>query len=147
MADLESKLKEFKAKSSTSPHPSPGLGRAPKAGEVEPRPPRMLIATDGVFSMDGITAKLKEICDRADKYGALVMVDDSHASGVLGKTGRGSIEQAGVMDRIDILTSTFGKALGGAGGRVYRWKKRNHSGLASKKPHHAFQQQHDPGHR
>lgn len=77
---------------------------------------RKLIATDGVFSMDGITAKLKEICDLADKYGALVMVDDSHASGVLGVTGRGSIEQAGVMDRIDILTSTFGKALGGAGG-------------------------------
>ena len=77
---------------------------------------RKLIATDGVFSMDGITAKLKEICDLADKYGALVMVDDSHASGVLGKTGRGSIEQAGVVNRIDILTSTFGKAMGGAGG-------------------------------
>ena len=123
MADLESKLKEFKAKSSTSPHPSPGLGRVPKAGEVEPRPPRTLIATDGVFSMDGDTAKLKEICDLADKYGALVMVDDSHASGVLGRTGRGSIEQAGVMDRIDILTSTFGKALGGAGGGVTAGKK------------------------
>lgn len=80
------------------------------------KPRRMLIATDGVFSMDGITAKLKEICDLGDKYGALVMVDDSHASGVLGKAGRGSIEQAGVMDRVDILTSTFGKALGGAGG-------------------------------
>ncbi len=77
---------------------------------------RTLIATDGVFSMDGDTAKLKEICDLADKYGALVMVDDSHASGVLGKTGRGSIEQQGVMGRADILTSTFGKALGGAGG-------------------------------
>ncbi len=80
------------------------------------QPRRMLIATDGVFSMDGTTAKLKEICDLADKYGALVMVDDSHASGVLGHTGRGSIEQAGVMGRVDILTSTFGKALGGAGG-------------------------------
>ena len=123
MADLESKLKEFKAKSSTSPHPSPGLGRVPKAGEGEPRPPRTLIATDGVFSMDGDTAKLKEICDLADKYGALVMVDDSHASGVLGRTGRGSIEQAGVMDRIDILTSTFGKALGGAGGGFTAGKK------------------------
>lgn len=78
------------------------------------RPRRMLIATDGVFSMDGITAKLKEICDLAEKYGALVMVDDSHASGVLGEHGRGSVE--GLMDRIDILTSTFGKALGGAGG-------------------------------
>lgn len=77
---------------------------------------RMLIATDGVFSMDGDTAKLKEICDLAEKYNALVMVDDSHASGVLGKSGRGSIEQAGVMGRVDILTSTFGKALGGAGG-------------------------------
>ena len=77
---------------------------------------RKLIATDGVFSMDGDTAKLKEICDLADKYGALVMVDDSHASGVLGETGRGSFEQAGVMGRVDILTSTFGKALGGAGG-------------------------------
>ena len=75
---------------------------------------RKLIATDGVFSMDGITAKVKEICDLAEKYGALVMVDDSHASGVLGKTGRGSVE--GLMDRVDILTSTFGKALGGAGG-------------------------------
>lgn len=75
---------------------------------------RKLIATDGVFSMDGITAKLKDICDLADKYGAMVMVDDSHASGVLGATGRGSVE--GLMDRIDILTSTFGKALGGAGG-------------------------------
>ena len=84
---------------------------------------RKLIATDGVFSMDGITAKLKEICDLADKYGALVMVDDSHASGVLGRTGRGSIEQAGVMDRIDILTSTFGKALGGAGGGFTAGKK------------------------
>lgn len=75
---------------------------------------RKLIATDGVFSMDGDTAPLKEICDLADKYGALVMVDDSHASGVLGARGRGSVE--GLMDRIDILTSTFGKALGGAGG-------------------------------
>src|ERR1035437_7512718 len=75
---------------------------------------RKLIATDGVFSMDGITAKAKEICDLAEKYGALVMVDDSHASGVLGKHGKGSVE--GLMDRVDILTSTFGKALGGAGG-------------------------------
>ena len=74
----------------------------------------MLIATDGVFSMDGITAKISQICDLAEKYGALVMVDDSHASGVLGEHGRGSAE--GLMDRVDILTSTFGKALGGAGG-------------------------------
>jgi glycine C-acetyltransferase len=77
---------------------------------------RKLIVTDGVFSMDGDTAKHKEICDLADRYGALVMVDDSHGSGVLGKTGRGSIEAAGVMGRVDILTSTFGKALGGASG-------------------------------
>ncbi len=94
-----------------------------KACLEKSKPRRLLIATDGVFSMDGITAKLKEICDLADKYGALVMVDDSHASGVLGKTGRGSIEQAGVMDRIDILTSTFGKALGGAGGGFTAGKK------------------------
>ncbi|OGE76466.1 MAG: glycine C-acetyltransferase [Candidatus Doudnabacteria bacterium RIFCSPLOWO2_01_FULL_48_57] len=90
MEDLEAKLKE--------------------AGERR----RKLIATDGVFSMDGDTAKLREICDLAEKYDAMVMVDDSHASGVLGTTGRGSVE--GMMDRIDILTSTFGKALGGAGG-------------------------------
>ena len=83
----------------------------------------MPIATDGVFSMDGITAKLKEICDLAEKYGAMVMVDESHASGVLGKSGRGSIEQAEVLDRIDILTSTFGKALGGAGGGFTAGKK------------------------
>ncbi len=75
---------------------------------------RMLIATDGVFSMDGDTAKIKEICDLAEKYGALVMVDDSHGSGVTGATGRGSVE--GYMDRVDILTSTFGKAFGGAAG-------------------------------
>ena len=75
---------------------------------------RKLIVTDGVFSMDGITAKVSQICDLAEKYGALVMVDDSHGSGVLGQHGRGSVE--GLMDRVDILTSTFGKALGGAGG-------------------------------
>ncbi len=75
-----------------------------------------LIATDGVFSMDGDIAKLKEICDLADKYDALVMVDDSHGTGVLGSTGRGSIEHCGVMGRIDIITSTLGKALGGATG-------------------------------
>ncbi|PIR96068.1 MAG: glycine C-acetyltransferase [Candidatus Doudnabacteria bacterium CG10_big_fil_rev_8_21_14_0_10_42_18] len=75
---------------------------------------RKLIATDGVFSMDGETAKIKEICDLAEKYGAMVMVDDSHGSGVLGENGRGAVE--GLMDRVDILTSTFGKALGGAGG-------------------------------
>ena len=75
-----------------------------------------LIATDGVFSMDGSIAKLKEICDLADRYGALVMVDDSHATGFIGARGRGSHELRGVMGRIDILTGTLGKALGGASG-------------------------------
>jgi len=75
-----------------------------------------LIATDGVFSMDGIIANLPAICDLADKYDALVMVDDSHATGFMGKRGRGTHEHHGVMDRIDILTGTLGKALGGASG-------------------------------
>lgn len=75
-----------------------------------------LIATDGVFSMDGYIAPLKAICDLADKYGALVMVDDSHAVGFMGKTGRGTHEHCDVMGRIDILTGTLGKALGGASG-------------------------------
>ncbi len=75
-----------------------------------------LIATDGVFSMDGYIAPLKAICDLADKYGALVMVDDSHAVGFMGKTGRGTHEHCDVMGRIDILTGTLGKALGGAMG-------------------------------
>ncbi|MCP3878297.1 MAG: aminotransferase class I/II-fold pyridoxal phosphate-dependent enzyme, partial [Sulfitobacter sp.] len=75
-----------------------------------------MIATDGVFSMDGDVAKLEEICDLADKYDALVMVDDSHAVGFLGKTGRGAHEYCDVMPRVDILTGTFGKALGGASG-------------------------------
>ena len=75
-----------------------------------------LIATDGVFSMDGIIAKLDQICDLAEKYDALVMVDDSHATGVLGKTGRGTHEYRSVIGRVDIITSTLGKALGGASG-------------------------------
>ena len=75
-----------------------------------------LIATDGVFSMDGIIANLKGVCDLAEKYGALVMIDDSHASGFVGKTGRGAAEYCGVLDRIDVITGTFGKALGGASG-------------------------------
>jgi len=75
-----------------------------------------LIVTDGVFSMDGSIAKLKEICDLADKYEALVMVDDSHATGFMGDTGRGTPEYCGVMNRVDIITSTLGKALGGAMG-------------------------------
>lgn len=77
---------------------------------------RILIATDGVFSMDGIIANLKGICDLAKKYNALVMVDDSHATGVIGKTGKGSIEFCDVMGEVDIVTGTFGKALGGASG-------------------------------
>jgi glycine C-acetyltransferase len=75
-----------------------------------------LIATDGVFSMDGSIARLKDICDLADRYGALVMVDDSHATGFIGARGRGSHELRGVIGRIDILSGTFGKALGGASG-------------------------------
>ena len=75
-----------------------------------------LIATDGVFSMDGILANLPAICDLADKYGALVMVDDSHTVGFVGETGRGTPEHFGVSDRIDIVTGTLGKALGGASG-------------------------------
>ena len=75
-----------------------------------------LITTDGIFSMDGFVAKLKSLCDLAEKYNALVMVDDSHATGFFGKTGRGSIEHCDVMGRVDIITSTLGKALGGASG-------------------------------
>jgi glycine C-acetyltransferase len=75
-----------------------------------------MIATDGVFSMDGDIAKLDEICGLAEKYGALVMVDDSHATGFVGKTGRGTAEHCGVRGRVDIVTTTFGKALGGASG-------------------------------
>lgn len=77
---------------------------------------RRLIATDGVFSMDGYIAQLDKICDLAEKYDAMVMVDDCHATGFMGKTGRGTPEHCGVMDRVDIVTGTFGKALGGASG-------------------------------
>ncbi len=75
-----------------------------------------LIASDGVFSMDGYIAKLDQICDLADKYQAIVMVDDSHATGFVGKTGRGTPEHCGVQSRVDIITSTMGKAMGGAAG-------------------------------
>ncbi|PIR75809.1 MAG: glycine C-acetyltransferase [Candidatus Magasanikbacteria bacterium CG_4_9_14_0_2_um_filter_42_11] len=82
------------------------------------------IVTDGVFSMDGDIAPLKEICDLADKYDAFVVVDDAHASGFLGDTGRGAAEAAGVLDRVDVITTTFGKALGGAtGGAVVASKE------------------------
>ena len=77
---------------------------------------RIIIATDGVFSMDGYIANLKGICDLADEYGALTMVDDSHAVGFMGEHGRGTSEFCGVMGRIDIITGTFGKAMGGASG-------------------------------
>jgi glycine C-acetyltransferase len=94
MADLEEKLKDADA----------GSARF------------KLIATDGVFSMDGIVADLRSICDLADKYGALVMVDDSHAVGFVGEAGRGTPEFCGVEGRVDIITGTLGKALGGASG-------------------------------
>lgn len=94
MADLEAKLKEAKE----------GGAR------------RIMIATDGVFSMDGIIANLRDVCDLKDKYDALLMVDDCHATGFLGAGGRGSAEYCGVEGRVDILTGTLGKALGGAMG-------------------------------
>jgi len=75
-----------------------------------------VIVTDGVFSMDGIIADLKGVCDLADKYGAMVVVDDSHATGFVGENGKGTAEYCGVMGRVDIITSTFGKAMGGASG-------------------------------
>ena len=82
-----------------------------------------LIATDGVFSMDGVIADLKSVCDLADKYGAMVMVDDSHAVGFVGKNGRGTHEYCDVMNRVDIITGTLGKALGGASGGYTSGKK------------------------
>lgn len=99
MADLETKLKE--------------------AEEARSR----IIVTDGTFSMDGTIAQLDKICDLADKYDAIVMVDDSHSTGFIGKTGRGTPEYRGVTGRIDIITSTLGKALGGANGGFTSGKK------------------------
>ncbi len=99
MADLEEKLKEARG--------------------VRHR----MVATDGVFSMDGDIAKLDEICDLADKYDALVMIDDAHATGFLGKTGRGTPEYRGVLGRLDIITGTLGKALGGASGGFISGRK------------------------
>ena len=84
--------------------------------EAQPKARRMMIATDGVFSMDGDIAPLAEIQRLAEKYGALTMVDECHATGFFGETGRGSIEACGVMGKIDVVTSTLGKALGGASG-------------------------------
>jgi glycine C-acetyltransferase len=94
MADLRAKLEEAKANKAR----------------------RILITTDGVFSMDGTIAQLDKICDLADEFDAMVHHDDCHATGFMGKTGRGVHEYCGVMDRVDIITSTFGKALGGASG-------------------------------
>jgi glycine C-acetyltransferase len=82
-----------------------------------------LVATDGAFSMDGDIAKLDEICELADKYDAMVMIDDAHSTGFLGKTGRGTPEHRGVMGRIDIITGTLGKALGGASGGFISGRK------------------------
>lgn len=82
-----------------------------------------IIVTDGVFSMDGTIAQLDKICDLADKYKALVMTDECHATGFIGKTGRGSVEYCNVMDRVDIITGTLGKALGGASGGFTTGKK------------------------
>ncbi len=101
MADLEEKLKEAKENGAR----------------------QMIIATDGVFSMDGYIANLQGICDLAEKYGALTMVDDCHSTGFMGKTGRGTHEHCDVMGRIDILTGTLGKALGGAMGGYTSSKK------------------------
>jgi len=94
MADLETQLKQARADGAVN----------------------IIIVTDGVFSMDGIVADLKGVCDLADKYEALVMVDECHAAGFIGKTGRGSVEHCGVTGRVDIITGTLGKALGGAMG-------------------------------
>ncbi len=99
MADLENKLKE------TTNHR------------------RRLICTDGVFSMDGDIARLQEICTLAEKYGALVMVDDSHATGYIGESGRGTAQHCGVEGRVDIISTTFGKALGGASGGCISGRK------------------------
>ena len=101
MEDLESRLKEAEADKTRF----------------------KMIATDGVFSMDGTIADLKSICDLAEKYGALVLVDDSHAVGFMGRTGRGTPEHCGVMGRVDLITGTLGKALGGASGGYVSGKK------------------------
>ena len=101
MNDLEEKLKEAKANNAKN----------------------ILVSTDGVFSMDGFIAPLKNICDIAEKYGAMVMVDDSHAVGFMGKHGKGTHEHNAVMGRIDIITGTLGKALGGASGGYTSAKK------------------------
>lgn len=97
-----------------------------------------LIVTDGVFSMEGDIANIKEICDLADKYQALVVMDDSHATGFLGKTGKGTHEYAGVKNRIDFITSTFGKALGGASGGFIVSSKQNIAFLRQRSRNYLF---------
>jgi glycine C-acetyltransferase len=109
MSDLEAKLKDVSG------------GR------------RILIATDGVFSMDGYIAKLPQICDLADQYGAMVMVDDSHSVGFMGENGRGTHEFHHVMGRVDILTGTLGKAMGGASGGYFLDRRRDLLGERSAK--------------
>ncbi|MGG2045477.1 glycine C-acetyltransferase [Burkholderia gladioli] len=106
-----SKAKRFRYKNNDMQDLEAKLREADEAGARF-----KLIATDGVFSMDGIIADLKGVCDLADRYGALVMVDDSHAVGFIGEHGRGTPEHCGVADRVDIVTGTLGKALGGASG-------------------------------
>lgn len=97
-----------------------------------------MIVTDGVFSMEGGIAKVKEICDLADKYDALVVMDDSHATGFMGKTGRGIHELAGVKNRIDFITSTFGKAMGGASGGFIVSSKQNVEFLRQRSRNYLF---------
>ena len=97
-----------------------------------------MIVTDGVFSMEGGIAKLKEICDLADKYDAIMVMDDSHATGFMGKTGRGTHELAGVKNRIDFITSTFGKAMGGASGGFIVSSKQNVEFLRQRSRNYLF---------
>ena len=108
---------------------------------------RTIVVTDGVFSMDGYLAPLGAICDLADKYGALVMVDDSHAVGFMGATGAGTPEHAGVSDRVDIYTGTFGKALGGASGGYVSGPRGDRGDAAPEGPPVPVLQLAGPGHR
>ena len=127
MADLEAKLIE----ATTQENPAR----------------RKIIVTDGVFSMDGFLAPLEAICDLAEKYDALVMVDDSHAVGFMGATGAGTPEHAGVSDRVDIYTGTFGKALGGASGGYVSGRARGRGHAPPEGPPLPVLQLAGPGHR
>ncbi len=115
MKSLEQKLKL--AREGSDIWDRTGLEAMPSAAQ------NIIIATDGVFSMDGDIAKIQEIIDLANQYDAMVMVDDSHATGFLGKTGRGSVEYCGTLGKVDIITSTLGKAMGGASGGFTTGKK------------------------